>query len=92
MKLKKNLQSFRKLNKIQSQVYFMYGGYMTEITRLYHKLTIERCQMYVAQLCAAIHLGELEHPTEQEKEALRALVFHLNQDLQVLERLSGDEA
>jgi len=62
------------------------------ISEFYHKLAIERCRMYVAQLCAAHHLDEGNVAVlELQQDTMASLLKGLSQDLQVLEEFfSGD--
>ena len=50
-------------------------------SQLYSKLALQRCQMYLGQLCAANYLME-----DDNQEMVTTIIKDLNQDLEILER------
>ncbi|MEZ5813867.1 MAG: hypothetical protein R3E13_03990 [Alphaproteobacteria bacterium] len=61
-------------------------------SQLYHRLALERCRMYVAQLCAASHFDtdNITDLTEQ-RDMIAFLLKGLSQDLEVLGQAAGEE-
>lgn len=63
------------------------------ITHFHTRLTLERCRMHVAQLCAATHLhDEGAGFPAIESDVLETMLRGLSQDLCLLERLLGETA
>ena len=58
--------------------------------QLCHRLALERCRMYLAQLCAASHL-EIEDVGDltEYMDVMAPLLKGLGQDLDVLEKAIG---
>ncbi len=63
---------------------------MTEL-QLYHQLAIERCRMYIAQLCAAHYLNVENVPKlSGESKTVESLLKGLSKDLEVLEQILSE--
>ncbi len=61
-------------------------------SQIYHQLAIERCRMYVAQLCAANHLdADNLADLNVQKDTVEALLRGLSNDLQVLEQMLDED-
>ena len=60
-------------------------------TEIYRQLAIERCRMYVAQLCAANHLNVASvTKLTGQSDTVESLLKGLSQDLEVLEQILSE--
>lgn len=56
------------------------------INRLYHKLAVERCRLYLAQLTAVNHFeGHPDESAQAYHEQMGCIIRHMNCDLDLID-------